>query len=104
MTVYHQRKINKISSGYRAPQRIVAGCCLPIIGYLAGMILALLFRMPKDQVIAISVETGIQQTGIQHGAPAVFFGNSSLEFNDSTDASAIACAKSTGVQINTAQA
>ncbi|KAK4286971.1 hypothetical protein Pmani_039947 [Petrolisthes manimaculis] len=39
---------------------LVSGICLPTIGYLAGMSLSFLFRMPVDQVIAISVETGVQ--------------------------------------------
>ncbi|XP_050727944.1 ileal sodium/bile acid cotransporter-like isoform X2 [Eriocheir sinensis] len=39
---------------------LVAGITLPTLGYLAGMVFALLFRMDTARVIAIAVETGVQ--------------------------------------------
>jgi len=36
--------------------------CLPCIGYLLGLLLALLFRQPFPDCVAISIETGIQNS------------------------------------------
>ncbi|XP_068991916.1 kinase D-interacting substrate of 220 kDa B isoform X5 [Neodiprion pinetum] len=43
---------------------IVAGIGLPWLGYLFGYLLALVLRQPGPDVTAISVETGVQNTGI----------------------------------------
>lgn len=45
-------------------QIIVAGLGLPWLGYMFGYITAKIFRQPNPDAIAISVETGIQNTGI----------------------------------------
>ncbi|XP_071524910.1 ileal sodium/bile acid cotransporter-like isoform X2 [Panulirus ornatus] len=39
---------------------LLAGFALPLLGYMSGMVLAKLFRMSLQKVIAISVETGVQ--------------------------------------------
>ncbi|XP_014255342.1 sodium/bile acid cotransporter 5-like isoform X1 [Cimex lectularius] len=43
---------------------IIAGIGLPFLGYLAGLISGKLFRQPPEDVLAISIETGVQNTGI----------------------------------------
>ncbi|XP_033219576.1 P3 protein isoform X1 [Belonocnema kinseyi] len=43
---------------------IVAGLGLPWMGYLVGLFMGLIFRQPGADVRAISIETGIQNTGI----------------------------------------
>ena len=43
---------------------IVAGLGLPWMGYLTGLLLALAFRQPVPDMLAISVETGVHNTGI----------------------------------------
>ncbi|XP_046424348.1 kinase D-interacting substrate of 220 kDa B isoform X3 [Neodiprion fabricii] len=43
---------------------IVAGIGLPWLGYLFGYLLALVLRQPGPDITAISVETGVQNTGI----------------------------------------
>merc|ERR1719192_819261 len=45
-------------------QHIVAGAGLGFLGYIAGGVLAGLFRQGKKQIIAISLETAIQNGGI----------------------------------------
>ncbi|XP_062533962.1 ileal sodium/bile acid cotransporter-like isoform X2 [Armigeres subalbatus] len=45
-------------------QIIVAGLGLPWIGYIFGYIVSKVFRLPTTDALAISVETGIQNTGI----------------------------------------
>lgn len=37
---------------------------LPWFGYLTGVLLALVFRQPTPDMMAISVETGVHNTGI----------------------------------------
>lgn len=39
---------------------LVSGIALPSLGYLSGMAIAFLFRMSTREIIAISVETGVQ--------------------------------------------
>ncbi|XP_042866162.1 ileal sodium/bile acid cotransporter-like [Penaeus japonicus] len=39
---------------------LVSGIALPSLGYVSGMVIAFLFRMSPREVIAISVETGVQ--------------------------------------------
>lgn len=43
---------------------IVAGMGIPWLGYTAGYILARVFKQPHVDAIAISIETGLQNTGI----------------------------------------
>lgn len=43
---------------------IIAGLGLPWLGYLTGLLLALAFRQPVPDMMAISVETGVHNTGI----------------------------------------
>lgn len=45
-------------------QIILAGMGLPWFGYLTGVLLALVFRQPTPDMMAISVETGVHNTGI----------------------------------------
>lgn len=45
-------------------QIIAAGLGLPLIGYISGAMLASNCRQPRADVLAISIETGIQNTGI----------------------------------------
>jgi len=42
----------------------VAGLGLPWLGYSSGWLLARLFKQPPSDTLAISIETGIQNTGI----------------------------------------
>jgi solute carrier family 10 (sodium/bile acid cotransporter), member 3/5 len=42
----------------------VAGVCVPWMGYVFGALLAKIFRQSGYDIIAISVETGVQNTGI----------------------------------------
>lgn len=46
------------------PRIVLAGCLLPYIGYLLGGIISLIFRQPWERVKTISIETGMQNTGI----------------------------------------
>lgn len=50
-----------------APQVAVAGLLLPWLGFLFGAMVALLCRRKTEEIIAISIETGIQNTGIAIG-------------------------------------
>ncbi|XP_045607786.2 ileal sodium/bile acid cotransporter [Procambarus clarkii] len=43
---------------------VVSGFMLPSLGYLAGMVFGFVFRLPLPEVIAISVETGVQNASI----------------------------------------
>ena len=45
-------------------QIVIAGTCLPYFGYISGGLIAFAFRMPRSSIIAICLETGIQNTGI----------------------------------------
>lgn len=45
-------------------QIVVAGLGLPWLGYLHGYILAAVLKQPAPDALAISIETGIQNTGI----------------------------------------
>ncbi|CAH2270039.1 jg17892 [Pararge aegeria aegeria] len=45
-------------------QILVAGMGVPWLGYLAGYSVARLFRQPHRDALAISIESGIQNTGI----------------------------------------
>lgn len=45
-------------------QIIVAGLGLPWLGFLGGLILARLCKQPCPDVLAIAIETGVQNTGI----------------------------------------
>ncbi|KAL5103907.1 Ileal sodium/bile acid cotransporter [Taenia crassiceps] len=48
----------------RYPLIIVVGAALPIIGYVAGFLLALLCRRSWPVIVAISIETGVQNVGV----------------------------------------
>lgn len=43
---------------------MLAGFGLPTIGYLSGLVMAKLFRLPIQDVIAISIETGVQNASV----------------------------------------
>ncbi|XP_063590329.1 ileal sodium/bile acid cotransporter-like [Penaeus indicus] len=43
---------------------LLAGFGLPTIGYLSGFLMAKLFRLPMQDVIAISIETGVQNATV----------------------------------------
>ncbi|KOB71638.1 Sodium-bile acid cotransporter, partial [Operophtera brumata] len=43
---------------------VVAGMCIPWMGYCVGYMMARLFKQPHPDALAISIETGIQNTGI----------------------------------------
>lgn len=45
-------------------QHLISGCLLGVCGYTVGAGLAYIFRMGKPQIIAISLETAIQNGGI----------------------------------------
>lgn len=45
----------------------VGGMCLPWLGFLFGVVLSMVCRRPWEELIAISVETGIQNSGIAIG-------------------------------------
>uniref|UniRef100_A0A6A7GBX6 Ileal sodium/bile acid cotransporter-like n=1 Tax=Hirondellea gigas TaxID=1518452 RepID=A0A6A7GBX6_9CRUS len=53
---------------------ILAGLALPVIGYLLGIVVSMLLRLDRPDVIAISIETGIQNAAI-----ALFILNATLE-------------------------
>lgn len=55
-------------------QILVAGLGLPWLGYFFGWLLSHVFKQPPDDTLAISIETGIQNTGI-----AIFLLRFSLE-------------------------
>ena len=46
------------------PTLILAGCLLPYCGFTLGGICAFIFRQPKPRIIAICIETGMQNTGV----------------------------------------
>ncbi|XP_076043814.1 ileal sodium/bile acid cotransporter-like [Oratosquilla oratoria] len=43
---------------------LIAGFGLPSLGYLSGVLLGLLCRLPRKDVIAVSIETGIQNASV----------------------------------------
>ena len=43
---------------------VIAGLLLPYVGFLLGGLLAFILRQPKIRIIAIAIETGIQNTGV----------------------------------------
>lgn len=43
---------------------VLAGCCLPYVGFLIGAILSAVFCQARAKVFTIAIETGIQNTGI----------------------------------------
>jgi solute carrier family 10 (sodium/bile acid cotransporter), member 3/5 len=45
-------------------QIVVAGMGIPWLGYMFGYALAKLSRQPHADALAISIETGVQNTGI----------------------------------------
>ncbi|XP_077289341.1 ileal sodium/bile acid cotransporter-like isoform X2 [Arctopsyche grandis] len=45
-------------------QIIVAGMCVPWLGYMVGYVAATLLKQPPGDCLAIALETGIQNTGI----------------------------------------
>ncbi|KAK2577791.1 hypothetical protein KPH14_011998, partial [Odynerus spinipes] len=45
-------------------QIIVAGLGLPWLGFICGLLVSLIFRQSQPDIIAIAVETGIQNTGV----------------------------------------
>lgn len=45
----------------------VAGLLLPWLGFVFGAVMAVVCRRSMEEVIAISIETGIQNTGISIG-------------------------------------
>lgn len=48
----------------RYPLLILVGAALPAIGYAMGFLVALIFRRPWPVIVAISIETGVQNTGV----------------------------------------
>ncbi|KAI0214454.1 P3 protein [Lamellibrachia satsuma] len=53
---------------------VLAGCCLPYVGFLLGAVLAAVCRQSRARIITIALETGIQNIGlpilvIQHSLP-----------------------------------
>ena len=45
-------------------QIMVAGIGLPFLGYLAGLLMGTACKQKPEDVMAISIETGVQNTGI----------------------------------------
>lgn len=45
-------------------QIVLAGMGLPWLGFIFGMVISLVLGQTKPDIIAISIETGIQNTGI----------------------------------------
>ncbi|KRY38089.1 Ileal sodium/bile acid cotransporter [Trichinella spiralis] len=43
---------------------MIAGLCVPWLGFMTGFVLAWLLKQPRENIVAISLETGIQNTGI----------------------------------------
>ncbi|KAI0214458.1 P3 protein [Lamellibrachia satsuma] len=43
---------------------VMAGCCLPYIGFLLGAVLSAVCRQSRARIITIALETGIQNIGI----------------------------------------
>lgn len=43
---------------------ILVGMALPWIGFLFGLLVSTIFRQPRGDIIAIAIETGIQNTGV----------------------------------------
>lgn len=43
---------------------LVVGLMLPWLGFLFGCVISLLLRQPRANVIAIAIETGVQNSGI----------------------------------------
>lgn len=69
---------------------LVSGIALPSLGYLSGMAIAFLFKMPPKEIIAISVETGVQnytialiilQVTLESPAGEISAGESPFNFN-----------------------
>ncbi|KAI4481109.1 hypothetical protein M0804_009735 [Polistes exclamans] len=48
----------------KLPKIIVAGMGLPWLGFIFGMLVALIFKQSRQDIIAIAIETGIQNTGV----------------------------------------
>ncbi|KAI0215482.1 P3 protein [Lamellibrachia satsuma] len=46
------------------PRVLFAGCLMPYVGFVCGGLLACVTRQPRARMIAIAIETGIQNTGI----------------------------------------
>ena len=46
------------------PMFVLAGCSLPYLGFLFGGLMATLLRQPLRRVVAITIETGIQNVGL----------------------------------------
>lgn len=53
-----------MTMNFQPLQIVVAGLGLPWLGYLTGLLLALAFKQPVPDMMAISVETGVHNTGI----------------------------------------
>lgn len=53
----------------------VAGLLLPWLGFVFGAVMALMCRRSMEEIIAISIETGIQNTGIAIGILKVALGD-----------------------------
>ncbi|XP_047364467.1 ileal sodium/bile acid cotransporter-like isoform X3 [Vespa velutina] len=45
-------------------QIVVAGMGLPWLGFIFGMLVSLIFKQSRPDIIAIAIETGIQNTGV----------------------------------------
>ena len=43
---------------------LFAGCLMPYVGFACGGLLACVTRQPRARIVAIAIETGIQNTGI----------------------------------------
>lgn len=48
------------------PRVILAGCLLPYVGYVAGGVVAAIFRQPWTRIKTIALETGMQNTSIAY--------------------------------------
>lgn len=43
---------------------LLGGLALPWMGFVFGTLVAAVFRLPRPNLIAVAIETGIQNTGI----------------------------------------
>ena len=46
------------------PRVLLAGVCLPYVGFTTGFVIAMLAKVGKSAAITVAVETGIQSTGV----------------------------------------
>lgn len=48
-------------------QVVLAGFCLPFLGFVFGGTVAVLMKRKWEDIVAISIETGVQNTGLAVG-------------------------------------